>query len=249
MRVVAPCVTPIPRSRLPQTSPHLPSRSNTKHEKRARGPALVPMIIMPTMAHEAGFHGDRLRLASFLRIVNSIPQRPARFRRRADKPDQVTTTAGLSPAQHSQHESTEAPSASPAVDPPLASRTAVSPNAETLSEADHHGSSVSNFSMPTDGMTSHRRECSPVVELDQGNGAEDGLARDQPTTSLPLPPAPKVRKLVYAPEKRKQSRPPRSLCTRPRKQLPVKGLSLIRSTTEDGLPSRGVRSLLYANAW
>jgi hypothetical protein len=35
------------------------------------------------MANEADFAGDRLRLSAFLRIVQNLPQRPARCRRRA----------------------------------------------------------------------------------------------------------------------------------------------------------------------
>jgi hypothetical protein len=123
------------------------------------------------MTAEADFCGDRLRLASFLRVVGNAPQRPLRFRRRIKQDERVDAVPSPQPGQP-EVAGMESPAATP---------------------------------NPT------RNDLTPV-------GKE--ALRDNAQTS----------------EK------PRKVNTRKKHRLPaVNGLALVRTTSEFGLPSPGVR--------
>lgn len=162
------------------------------------------------MAHDADFAGDRLRLSAFLRIVQNLPQRPARCRRRAGP-----SIAG--------DDHVPAPASDDAQTVPTSSRREISPCPDSLPEEDATAE-VSN-------------ETSPVPEI--------GREEDPPI------PSPKPTALhVYSPKERKADPRQRGPSNTARKRrLPVNELTLVRTTTADGLPDRSVGDSTSAYLW
>ncbi|KAF2248635.1 hypothetical protein BU26DRAFT_303069 [Trematosphaeria pertusa] len=187
-----------------------------------------------TMAHDADFCGDRLRLAAFLRAVENLPQRPARFRRPVDGDAQIQATKQASPAQHDQTRAiaslsspaSTAPqqklSAFDAADSRLTASTASAEGTRTIAlpvtpDADCHAQPSVNID-EDDSTVPHRRS-DPLLLLRKGS-----------------------RKSVKVSHSRRRAANLNAGLsgTRKRRRLPVKGLALVRTTTEDGLPQPSV---------
>jgi hypothetical protein len=184
------------------------------------------------MDHDANFVGGRLRLATFLRVVElEMPQRPSRFQRR------------MQSVGHQSQVSIRLPSGD--IEPPTV---AASMDGETFDQHKETGSLFDN------------REATPkstvpagsVFEVPRSPTSADPCSGFDHFSSLHGEHEPGAKGTTDQLEKRSRSarrlkdqqvyyKATGSSSTRKRR-LPVHGLALLRTTTTDGLPKPSVRN-------
>ncbi|KAF2121479.1 hypothetical protein BDV96DRAFT_627806 [Lophiotrema nucula] len=163
------------------------------------------------MALEENFYGNHLRLSAFLRVVDGAPQRPSRCRRR-----------GVPPAEDSHrhdfdHTLNKAQALTSSID-------------EAASSLPRFESSQNQQCLPLTDDDSNFAHGSPVQDLNQENG---GVSKENRTV---------VRK-CNAKKTRNKAKDGSSSGGNPgtrrrHRHLPVNELTLVRTSTEDGLPAR-----------
>jgi hypothetical protein len=175
------------------------------------------------MADENDFCGGRLRLTALLRMAENMPERPARFRRRL--------VEGIMAADTTLTENIPDQEASPM-------EIADNPGPEVhwhVSSAS--GVIVSQLELDTDSARS-RQSLSRRASGGTLNSPERLSVVGPARTPL------KKKPIVHSSKVKKKSdgRSSRGARSARRKRMPVKGLALIRTSTEDALPELGVRS-------
>jgi hypothetical protein len=166
------------------------------------------------MSHEENFRGDQLRLISFLRVVDNVPQRPCRFRRKA-----LAFTGQPAPFQ--------------AEPPHFTNHTDQNHTAEPCA--------VLPISYPPSHVpTAHNSiDCRSSDEEEQPDSAIV-VEQDDDWHSTVVP---KRKKLAVFRPKAKRTNSPVTMARITRNiQLPVhvNELALVRTTTANGLPDRDV---------
>jgi hypothetical protein len=224
----------------PTTVPHVcPSSKHSHRSSNLRAPdGERQVLIRFDMGHDENFCGDRLRMTAFLRVVESVPERPSRFRRRL-------------PEKNDEHQTGR----SDITDGPSKFGTlAVGP--ATLSCPSSAGTTDPERSQEDSMHTPVSGTNDPAILPDDGQDPEESLAlsevRSTATGSQSLLQngnnewdsttlhSPSKRVSVYASSAKKtDARANRASDTRKRR-LPVNELPLVRTTTEDGLPDRSV---------
>lgn len=183
------------------------------------------------MAHAADFHGDKLRLSAFLRVLKKAPDRPKRLQR--DRRVSFQADSGRAVGETYPPATDLVPSAE-------ATRTGgLTTQCDTISEHDAWIQPAGSLGSPKIDVSTRTGSASELPELPEHTSpvAEDA----HPGMPVAFP-ATKRRKIVYGARK-KQSKPPMGvLNARKRHQLPEAGLALVRTSTEDGLPLPGVRA-------
>ncbi|KAF2796727.1 hypothetical protein K505DRAFT_415573 [Melanomma pulvis-pyrius CBS 109.77] len=192
------------------------------------------------MPRHENFSGDRLRLASFLRVVENIPEPPSRFRRRAQDSDGQHSTEGgniaiqsiqqqifASPLISAISEATEGPQHLEVAELTTGLPPDLSPNSPLR---------VSNANSVVDVL--------PFISCDEyqpsdshsvdHNPSEDG-ARQQ-VNPKPDSQMSRKNKVVYKSKAKKTGHRPHGFPSTRRRQLPINGLALVRTSTVDGLP-------------
>jgi hypothetical protein len=217
---------------------------------------MIDSLKMPMMAtndpNDANFCNGRLRLATFLRVVDSdMLQRPRRFRKRVPLCDEEPAEVNGGPVQ--AHECSAA-TMSAQVDSPVSRRTSLD-NGDAPDEAQSHGETAAD-TLPSDGHVAPSSEYDiprsptpirPTVDRDNGGETAIGpdgemeIVDDQTSTETPK----RVRKKAAVAQisfTRKAPRESQEFSSTRKRRLPVLGLALLRTTTSDGLPEPGVRS-------
>jgi hypothetical protein len=172
------------------------------------------------MADDTNFCGGRLRLAAFLRVVESdMPQRPSRCKRRV-----------LS----SRSAQSELPDKDHVVEPcnALMDVLGLAAGARLPAEAPR-STSIRSTDLN-----------SPILE-DKTSNENSGTHVEKQINKQPV--ASKIRervgkspKVTHAPEAEDQSTNSRKPSRVKKRRLPVNSLAMIRTTTSDGLPEPGV---------
>jgi hypothetical protein len=202
--------------------------------------------------NDANFCNGRLRLATFLRVVDSdMLQRPRRFRKRVPLCDEEPAEVNGGPVQ--AHECSAA-TMSAQVDSPVSRRTSLD-NGDAPDEAQSHGETAAD-TLPSDGHVAPSSEydiprspssIGPTVDRDNGADTATGpdeelvVVNDQTSTQNTK----RVRKkavVAQIPSTRKAPNKSHESSSTRKRRLPVNGLALLRTTTSDGLPEPGVRS-------
>lgn len=181
---------------------------------------------------DANFHNGRLRLAAFLRVVESdMPKRPSRFKRRFHTPEEGLQEPNGPPVLEeaeliTKQEEIGAPTGSDAA------KHMIRPDAVPL---------PSEYDLP--------RSMSPDQSGPERSHSHADFARsaNTGTPEVDEPQAVKHRKhlrkkpdITQSPSNTRVAKVPgRSSATRKRR-LPVIGLALLRTTTSDGLPEPAV---------
>ncbi|KAF2658754.1 hypothetical protein K491DRAFT_713238 [Lophiostoma macrostomum CBS 122681] len=181
------------------------------------------------MGQDENFCGDRLRLAAFLRVVDSVPERPSRFRRRL-------------PEGGNEHETGHG------------NITAGPSSIEMLAL----GQSPSSRSSPTARTTTGERQTddslhTPVSATDDAAiPQDDDPVQDEPF-SIPKAQSTTTNShgsesttlqssskgvVVYTSSATKTDPRGKAASGTRKRRLPVNELPLVRTTTEDGLPDR-----------
>jgi len=186
------------------------------------------------MSHDANFNGDRLRLASFLRAVENIPQRPSRFKHRKSLTDRkAVTVQPSSPRNNVFHsglnmfEPLDAPPCRDTDDagfPP-------NPPSRTPTEITH-----------TEGLMAP----GGAIEQEDPDTFEhtaSGHCTQQQLDTHSAQQASKKGIAVYKCKANKAQPQPQGDSSTRRRQLPVNGLALVRASTVDGLPEPSVRTV------
>lgn len=169
------------------------------------------------MTREADLCGDRLRLSAFLRVVDGMPQRPTRLRRRL-----VESSHHLDSLSQGDSGLTDARSLSDQESAlgqyPKILDVVRSPVLQTPELAAKDRQSAHQIG------TKPQSDCSQR-EAGQHAGVKKRSAK-RSTNSTPTKPSQKPRRISS---------------TRKRRQLPVDELALLRTTSSDGLPLPSVR--------
>ena len=191
------------------------------------------------MAEKDDFCGDRLRLTAFLRIAEKMPRRPARFRRRLFEIEHKQAMERSSPqlnawADHSPRTSNIPDHQSPSTE---ATEGSILNTYRHASIASGPSTSLEEMDIPSTRVPSHISG-PPRTSLDIRD-----LSAERPPGSRHVRTPVRKRPVVYSAKTMKAPGSPRGVpSARQEKRLPVKGLALVRTLTEDGLPSPGVRS-------
>lgn len=168
------------------------------------------------MAQDPDFHGDRLRLSAFLRVIgDGMPQQPSRCRRRV-------------PLTHNSSESLDL------------FNTALQTNVASEFADEGHIRNASVVDNPCSPMPKHLvyrpvfLQPAPLAEKD---GSETTPTENDPATSVsPLERRESIAKTIQHLKVRTKTS-----TTQRKRYLPVNQLTLLRATSSDGLPEPGVR--------
>jgi hypothetical protein len=213
------------------------------------------------MAHaadeDANFYNGRLRLTTFLRVVENMPQRPSRFKRRLKTSDERVREASGGPLRDSEHQEAE----TMLVDQPWPSHSPVPLDAAaTISDGNAHVRSghttVNTASKPDAPLlppTQFDFPHSPppadsILEtsdnhVDVTDEADDGLAGLNEALSIKTPKGTRKEPVVTTSSKPRVSKNPGESSSTRKRRLPVNGLALLRTTTAVGLPEPSVRTV------
>jgi hypothetical protein len=191
------------------------------------------------MAQEDAFCGDRLRLTAFLRVADSMPPRPARFRRR------LMSKLG-DHADHAMHTVYDTSIANvPSLQFLPTVHTLLAKHSEESGLENHRkATSMLGPSMSAEEMGSLGTSLpTPTSSLNLCNVDMQHSTSERPSNLLPVRTVVGKKTAVSTPEaKQLEHTSVEPLNARQKKQLPVIGLALVRTSTEEGLPSPGVRS-------
>lgn len=200
------------------------------------------------MADNANFAGDRLRLASFLRVVGKgMPQRPSRFKRRPqDIVDRPYAYSSASPNRNNSASSNLNKSTGPSTlsFTNKAETAGASKGTQNL-HANVHQRSEPAMNGDAANIDYHQQMpaelcLSPNIDNTR-HDAGDSQSSSQPRLNpLPIKNNRKKAQIRRVLKTKGTSNSPRgTLCTRTRR-LSVNGLALLRTTTSDGLPAPSV---------
>jgi hypothetical protein len=224
--------TLFPDSRAAFTSPHTSGAAT----QPARS---LNAFLAPIMGHEESFCGDVLRLTSFLRVVEYIPERPARFGRRRQldvrtEADNAPPNRPEQPTDISLNNNKLKNSAVQHVSPPLITNDS-QPQREVLP---NHVSEPPQKTYRCSSLNSVKN--SRHLTLLSKDTIERGNVAAQKYVPSGL--SPKRKKLiVYKAKKCKIDHRDKSFpTTRKRRLININKLALVRTTTSDGLPNRSV---------
>lgn len=177
------------------------------------------------MADDANFVGGRLRLAAFLRVVETdMPQRPSRFKRRSTFRD-LARESNPAEVSHIGDSST--------LDASKQNRTLRASEGDTADEPTHPGA---EFDLPRSRTT---------TDVDSGRQDESEFTcfKGQLTSAKPKKRAKSTKQVARIAKVKGASSIPQKISDTRRRRLPVNSLPLLRMTTCDGLPEPGVRSV------
>lgn len=203
------------------------------------------------MDHDANFVGDRLRLATFLRIVElEMPQRPSRFKRRLEPVDIENHKSDHLGSTHVESPTVEARTYGETPGP--TSTAPKSPRRESVQEPTHYQNTntiledreaTPRSPMPTGSVFNISRSptsVNPCLGFEDSTSVQDkhglvakatnkGVKRQSGSAQVL-----KVEKAYCKATGFTNTR---------KRRLPVNGLALLRTTTTDGLPEPSVRNL------
>jgi hypothetical protein len=191
------------------------------------------------MSHDENFNGDRLRLASFLRVVEKIPQqRPARFKRRVQE---------IALERHTNEEAVDVQQSRTRNDASHSVLKFYEPSA-AHPDLDTNDAGLPSALGTTAKATRTKEAIAPDGTIQQGDSnivehtASGGLALQQLNAQSILQVSRK-RKVVHESNANKtDARFPGDSSTRIR-QLLVNGLALVMTSTVHGLPEPSVRAV------
>lgn len=199
---------------------------------------------------DANFCNGRLRLAAFLRVVESdMPQRPARFRRR------VALTEDNYDDSHAEFEQANVPAAttSAPLDAPEMHLSPLLAPADIDSErpASNKNEKLTDTShtQSEHGANSGSEYDLPHSPIPNGNGigydqdaSEDEMNSNERETSQPRTQICRKARVIQSATVKASAGKSRNSASTRKRRLPVSSLALLRTTTSDGgLPEPGVR--------
>jgi hypothetical protein len=168
------------------------------------------------MADDANFVGGRLRLAAFLRTVETdMPQRPSRFKRRL-------------PSKHFAREpdSAEIPRIGDDVLPDI------SEQGRSRGAAEEAPTPGTEFDLPRSGVAD--------VVAGKHDGSDSACAKRQYTSAKTEKRTKNTKQVARVTMLKKQFGVFHKSSDTRKRRLPVNGLALLRTTISDGLPEPGV---------